>query len=199
MLTVRVVQEAGYAEAMLGLSLSFNQEVDKMPPVAAKLAHRVQGNQAPGGENKFLEAMVVWLDVRAPRYWWQEADTYRLSTKQSESTMHTILKHPLAFDDFQEDGGYEDPDPGDEEFDRAYLAKMNEKIKAKKFRWVKRHLIESFFQRRVWTVSYKTLQNMWYQRRKHKLPEWQQFWNQVMPRLTSPDFVRNPEIVAKEL
>ena len=44
------------------------------------------------GHNKFLESIIIWAEVTAPRYWWQEADTYRLSTKQSESTMHTLIE-----------------------------------------------------------------------------------------------------------
>ncbi|MCK9240314.1 hypothetical protein [Desulfocurvus sp.] len=49
------------------------------------------------GHNKVLESMCVWLDVRMPRYWWQEFDTYRVGvTKQSESTMHILIRIALA-------------------------------------------------------------------------------------------------------
>lgn len=183
MLTVKVMNEAGYSEALFGLSLSYNAPVEKMPAVAAKLAHR------GGGESKFLESMFCWLDVRAPRYWWQEADTYRIATKQSESTMHTILRRALGSDDFQEDGGFEEADPGDEEFERLYLEKLNQKIAAKRFRWVKRHLFESFFQRREWCMSYATLQRLWYQRHQHKLPEWHQFLDTIIAQIQHPEFV----------
>jgi len=54
-----------------------------------------------GGHNKFLEMIYVWLDVIAPRYWWQEADTYRISTKQSASTMHTLHKEEFTQNNFQ--------------------------------------------------------------------------------------------------
>ncbi len=92
MLTVVKTEEAGYQSAMIGLAKSKKQPVENMPALAVKLAPKGLGH------NKFLEAMVVWLDVRAPRYWWQEADTYRISTKQSESTMHTLVRELSLID-----------------------------------------------------------------------------------------------------
>lgn len=176
-MTVRVLHEAGYEQALFGLSLSYNTDPEKMAPVALKLAHRVQGDGYPGGENKFLEAIFLWIDVDAPRFWWQEADTYRLSTKQSESSMHTILKRCLEQEDFVED------------IEPAWLTLINEKIVAKDFRWLKRHLPESFLQRRVWVMSYKTLQNIWYQRRNHKLPEWHYSLDQLMPQVQHAELI----------
>ena len=50
-----------------------------------------------GGHNKFLESINVTISIKAPRYWWQEFDTYRVGmTKQSESTIHTIMKSKLT-------------------------------------------------------------------------------------------------------
>lgn len=39
---------------------------------------------------KCLRAIVVYVEINAPRFWWQEADTYRVGTDRlsSESTMH---------------------------------------------------------------------------------------------------------------
>ena len=39
---------------------------------------------------KVLRGVTVWCDITAPRYWWQEMDTYRLGAERlsSESTMH---------------------------------------------------------------------------------------------------------------
>ena len=126
-----------------------------------------------------MESMIVWLDVRAPRFFWQGADTYRISTKQSESTMHTIMRRELTQDDFQ-DG-----------VDSIVLGRVNDFIRAKDFQAVKRHLPESFLQRRVWCMSYKTLQNIWYQRHDHKLPEWKEFLDQIVEQLAHPEYVVN--------
>ena len=39
---------------------------------------------------KVLRGVVVWCMINAPRYWWQEMDTYRVGAERlaSESTMH---------------------------------------------------------------------------------------------------------------
>lgn len=80
-------EEAGYTSAMFGLAKSYKISVDVAKNVAMKLFKK------DGGHNKFLEQIILWIDVRAPRYFWQEADTYRIGTsKQSESTMHTLIK-----------------------------------------------------------------------------------------------------------
>lgn len=175
----KVLLEAGYEQALYGLSRSYNTAIEKMPDIALKLAHRVQGGGFPGGENKFLEAMILWIEVTAPRFFWQEADTYRLSTKQSDSTMHTILRKPLTQENFVEDIG-EDT-----------LNALNEHIAAKDFRWVKLNLPEAFLQCRVWCLSYKTLQNQWHQRRKHKLPEWHAYLDQVLAQIQHSELIVN--------
>ena len=96
---VKVLEEAGYEWALLGLSKSFKdraiphedwwtyERFEKLNKTAKGMAFN------DGGHNKFLESIVVWLDIEAPRGWWQEFDTYRVgTTKQSESTIHTIAK-----------------------------------------------------------------------------------------------------------
>lgn len=39
---------------------------------------------------KVLRGIIVYAEINAPRYWWAEADTYRVGTERlsSESTMH---------------------------------------------------------------------------------------------------------------
>lgn len=39
---------------------------------------------------KVLRGVIVWCEINAPRYWWQECDTYRVGAERlsSESTMH---------------------------------------------------------------------------------------------------------------
>jgi len=166
---VTILKEAGYEEALLGLSLSYESEPSER--VAKHLAHK------QGGHNKFLESIIVWLDVTAPRYWWQQADTYRLCSKQSGSTMHTLLRRSLTRDDFE---GVINP---------MILCDLNDSIARKDFDYAKRHLPESFLQRRIWRVDYKTLQNMFYQRRTHRLYEWQLFIECVHAQCEHPEFL----------
>ena len=63
---VRVINESGYEQACLGISLSHHSTLERAKQVALKLAHK------DGGHNKFLESIVTWIDVTAARYWWQQ-------------------------------------------------------------------------------------------------------------------------------
>jgi hypothetical protein len=161
---IKLLKKAGYKEAMLGLSLSFGTTIEKAEDVAETLKYK------DGGHNKFLESIYIWLDITAPRYWWQEADTYRISTKQSESTMHTLHKRLLSQDDFEYP---------------IYLMTLNrlnglltiyqQDKSIENLVALKNELPEGFLQRRIWVMNLKTARNIIVQRRKHKLPQWQEF------------------------
>ncbi len=171
-MNVDILHEAGYEQALIGLSLSYKQPVEKMPQVAERLYHK------NGGHNKFLESIIVWLDITAARYWWQQFDTYRIGvTKQSESTMHTILKRPLTQDDFEG------------EIAPATLDRLNALIADKAFAQVKRELPESFLQRRVVCTNYKTIRRMIKQRQTHRLHEWQFFCDAMREQLAHAQFL----------
>lgn len=170
---VQVLHEAGYFPAMLGLSLSYNQDPGKMPHVADRL--KFKGN----GHNKFLESIAVWIDIDAPRYWWQQFDTYRCGmTKQSESTMHTILRSELTLDNFEAN-----------QFDPDFLEYLNKLRELKLFDELKKYLPESFLQRRVCCTNYRTLQTMKIQRETHKLEEWTLFLKELKDQLEYPELI----------
>ena len=170
---ITILKEYGHNEALLGLGLSYGITSDvelsaidnfRLADVALRLAPK------DGGHNKFLESIQVWLDVTAPRYWWQEADTYRLSSKQSASTMHTIGKRYLEQSDFAMP------------IDDTYLMKINELVAQygstktiESLIQLKNMLPEGFLQRRIWNVNYKVLRNIIQQRQNHRLPEWREF------------------------
>lgn len=46
---------------------------------------------------KFARYIHVQADWEFPRYFWSEADTYKFMEKNSESTMHTLLKDEADF------------------------------------------------------------------------------------------------------
>lgn len=184
---IEIMKESGYSEALFGLGLSygitserecgffFDEEElqDRLKGVADKLAPL--GN----GHNKFLESIVVWLDIKASRGFWQEFDTYRVGvTKQSESTMHTIKKRPLEKKDFI-----------DGEIDDVILERLNEIIKTGDLHKIKRNLPEGFMQRRVVCTNYKVLQNIVAQRNNHKLVEWHRFIYALKDQLQYPEFI----------
>ena len=169
---VRILEEHGYDAAMLGLSLSFDQAPDQMPRVANRL--RFLGD----GHNKFLESIVLWIDVTAARYFWQQFDTYRVGvTKQSQSTMHTITAHLLRNADF------EHPVPD------AILSRLNSLIEEGAWDEVKWALPESFLQRRIVCLNYMSLQRIIRQRRTHRLEDWRAFIAQVLAQAAHPELL----------
>ena len=106
---IRLMRAEGLSEALFGIGLSYGitsdyvcwdavpfDKVERLKKTASVLCRK------GGGEDKFLRQIMFWWDVTAPRYWWAEADTYKVATTaQSESTMHTIMKRPLEERDFE--------------------------------------------------------------------------------------------------
>lgn len=171
-ISVEVIEEAGFMAAMKGISFNKDQPIENMPKVTEKLAFK------DFGHNKFLEQIVVWIEVRAPRYWWQEADTYRLASKSSQSTMHTILKNKLTSDNFECGNTIG--------IDLRYL---NDLLEQSKLVDLKMKLPEGFMQKRMWMVSYKTLRNIIIQRRNHRLPHWHRFIEEVLGQIRHPELL----------
>lgn len=194
-------------EALFGIGLSFGLTSDmdrvrtlvhtpmyeRLIKVARGLAHK------QGGHNKFLETIMFTLDVDAPRYWWQEFDTYRVGvTKQSESTMHTMMSRPFRHEDFQHalpDHILESLNMLQGEFVLA-KEKGDEEAMKDYFKTLKNCLPEGFLQRRVVCINAKTLQNMYMQRKNHRLPEWRYFFDSISSYLLSfcGDNVDDPDV-----
>jgi len=182
---VHKVNESGYEAALLGLAHNKKQTPEKMTAIAERLSDK------DGGHNKFLESIILWLDVRAPRYWWQEADTFRLSTKQSESTMHTLTGELLAID--MDDAAsvevfmrqnFEPESCSADTLKAIYRAAENKDLVG-----VKKRLPEGFLQTRMWCMSYRTLRNIILQRRTHRLPHWKEFIRQTLDQLDHPELL----------
>lgn len=169
---VRALEEHGYDSAMLGLSLSYEQDKGKMKAVAERLCFK------GGGHNKFLESIVVWLDITATRKWWSQMDTYRHVTKQSSSTMHTLTKRELTKEDFSSRTAQETIDT------------VNHFIREGDLLSAKDNLPEGFLQRRIVCTNYMTLQRMINQRATHKLEEWQTFIKAILSLTKHPEFLR---------
>ena len=181
---VEFIGEAGWNSALLGLGLSFGLTSDKTLddleseevapgqewPLHERLYRRAWNlARLDNGHNKYLESIVVWIDITAPRYFWSQFDTYRVGTsKQSESTMHTIMKRHLTKDDFSD------------KVRQEIIDILNKMIDEKDFEGVKENLPEGFLQRRIVCTNYKVLRNMYHQRKNHKLKEWRFFCDQIL-------------------
>ena len=169
---ISIIEEHGYESALLGLSLSRNRPVSDMVVVSERLCNK------DGGHNKFLESIVVWLDITASRYFFAQFSTYRVGiSTQSESTMYSLMNRELTNDDF------EYPIPGD------ILKRLNFYIEKKEFIKLKNLLPEGFLQRRIICLNYKCLRNIICQRRNHKLMEWKYFCEQVVGQLQHPELI----------
>lgn len=169
---VNILREEGYEISLLGTSLSRIQSVEKMVGVCKNLAHK------QGGHNKFLEFISVWIDITAPRYWWQQMATYRIGNSWlSESTMYTITKRNLVQEDF-------------EDIDDDILRRLNGIIDSGNLQEIKNNLPESFLQRRIMITNYKALQNIYGQRHDHKLPQWRYFCDEILSQIEHPEFIK---------
>lgn len=137
---------------------------------------------------KHLRMCMVYANIKAPRYWWQEFDTYRAGVeKVSCSTMHTLMKRPLEEADFEADcyDGFLIENTV-YELNRemeAYKLEDDPLLKKKIWRGIIQALPQSFLQMRTVMMSYAALRNMYRQREGHKLQEWHQFreWCKTLP------------------
>lgn len=121
---------------------------------------------------KHLRMITCTAQIIAPRFWWQQMDTYRIGVeKVSTSTMHTIMKESLRQEDFS------DPLlPGVLDMLNGLIAQYGNEpdkdVKAKLFRKVVANLPQSYMQERTVMFSYAALRNIYRQRKGHKLEEW---------------------------
>lgn len=182
---VRVLCEAGYKEALFGLSLSYRtltpleingtkkdfydkNHFDKIEKVAQTLAFK------QGGHNKFLESIQTWLLIRGSLSFWKQFDTYRCGiSKQSESTMHTLKHRTLTSQDFTE-----------ETFCFANINNIND------IDVLRDNLPSGFLESRVVNTNYKTLQNIIHQRKNHKSKKWNTFIEMLLQQIQHPEFLQ---------
>jgi hypothetical protein len=182
-LEVIKLNECGYEESAFGFSLSYNTSVERSKEILSKYAF------GKPGENKFLRSIHTWWDIKAPRGWLTEMDTYKISTvRLSESTMHTIMKKELSNENFEL--------PLDSHFleilnryIHEYQVEVIPESKKYKFLQVKNHLPEGFLQRIMFECNYATLQTIYIQRNNHRLPQWHVFIDSVLAQVDFPEFI----------
>ncbi len=215
---VKVLREAGYEEALLGLSLSFYDH--KIPLLAedavlknnlstsrlltrwhtepevfwtdGKLVRAERRAKAlafkGGGHNKFLESITVWLYIQAPRCWWSEYDTYRVGMTKNSSS----TMHTL---DKRETEPLVDYEHGTsfkaiEEFNNCLrLYKDPMSPLFKDITRLKLNLPEGFLQERQITTNYMTLQNILNQREGHRLRFWNTHRDELLAQLSYPELL----------
>jgi len=178
---INILDTQGVYWAITGMSFS-HQEECPLYRMDVKLTEDLKTAQIlaskDGGHNKFLESIIVWFDMRAKLKFWKQFDTYRVGiTKQSKSTMHSILKRPLT----QEDFGHK--------VSERRLHYWNNLVGEGRFEELTDDLSEGYLQTRRVCCSYKSIRTIIKQRHLHKLPEWGQFCLYMKENLEYPELL----------
>jgi hypothetical protein len=107
-LDIKTLEIAGFGAALQALRLPFGKDCRSVVHSAwdstseeiaykttifvdSKDLHLMSVLTKQGDEHaKVVRGIMVYAEINAPRYWWQEMDTYRIGTDRlsSESTMH---------------------------------------------------------------------------------------------------------------
>lgn len=182
---VKILEECGYERALRGMAYSFKDRAEDPDTWWAEQKDRAE-QRAPklasmdGGHNKFLESIGLYIDIEAPRAFWSEFDTYRVgTTKQSESTMHTLSKRGPRRTDFEE--GTHDS------VINAFHAVWQES--GGDINTLKMNLPEGYLQRRMVCTNYKVLRNIIIQREGHRLKGWKVFCEEIRNQVAHPEFL----------
>jgi len=196
---VKLLNECGYMEALLGLTLSFYDHSEPLETWWDEAKQERASKRAlalafrGGGHNKFLESMQVWVYVQATRSFWSEFDTYRVGmTKNSSSTMHTLAKRAVTTEDFEPNTTFDSI----KSFNKClhdYKDFGNEFYQDITF--LKSNLPEGWLQERQLCFNYMTLQNIINQREKHRLTYWREFCSSILEQVAYPELLKQPEIL----
>lgn len=131
---------------------------------------------------KFIRMIQVWVDIKAPRYFFSEFDTYKISTvANSQSTMHRLMKDGISKEDLDYEWGF-DKYLDDEMtgiigtintiINIYQTEELSQEEKEKYFIAAKSFLPECYMQTRTVNLNYQVLRNMYNQRKNHRLPHW---------------------------
>lgn len=178
---IELLGDYGWPMAVAACRLSWQPGGDALKPMDADDLDLLSRLVKAGDDHaKCLRMVMVWQRVRAPRYWWQEFDTYKVGvTTCSESTMHTLMRRELGSLDFA-DGVLQ-----------SVISSVNTEIRLGNHGRAKANLPEGFLQTRISVLNYQVLRTIYKQRRTHKLREWQEYcdWIETLPhagRLITP-------------
>ena len=135
---------------------------------------------AGSDHRKFMRQILVSVDIKAPLYWWKEADTYKIGTvANSTSSMHTIHKNGIDEDLFSLEDCTDNMSLSELTIMYDYLnliERLREKFNETKDKNYWRNIIQllpsSLNQTRMMTMNYEVIRNMYHSRKNHKLSEW---------------------------
>ena len=197
MIEVKVLAESddNFLSALIGMGLSFNKTTDAMKyglsifdgddysllnSLYDQMLSRAKKLAFLGkGHSKFLRAIHLDLIVKAPIDFWEQMATYTtVEAFQSSSTMHSLTSQGII-------NGL-DPHTDSLIVDR-YLELLNDENTD--FDVLKKSLPCGYMYIRTVHLNYMTLQNIYQQRKDHKLPEWREFCEQIIKQVNHPYFI----------
>lgn len=143
----------------------------------AKLSRNL--SKSGSDHRKHLRLVRVWADWTAPRYLWQEIDTYKHIDKVSCSTVHKLMSRHITENDFD---GHNIPAAIINKINTYIDLYKNSKYPGEKNDYLlacKNLLPEGFLQKRTISTNYECLLTIYTQRRNHPLPHWGQIRNWI--------------------
>ena len=192
-MTIYTMEVLGFVPATVAMRLSFNSQSSSQGIVESKGIyinkddHTLLLKLIRNGDShaKITRMIQCYLDITAPRYWYQEFDTYKVGTvAMSGSTVHTLANRDLTEDDFE--GG----------MDGDILCKLNDTrslirvYDKNNVMYAMKHILpESFLQRRIVNLNYQVLRHIYLDRKGHRLPEWKIFIDAI-DTLPFPEFIK---------
>lgn len=198
MIEIKNVETFGYHRIVNAVRRSFNSQdkSDSLPQLDYPHTYRfgekdltLLSNLVKNGDShaKILRMVWVWLDLKAPRRFWVDFDTYKLGRIDidpsdiemfSDSTMHTINKRLLDKNDFAK------------YTEQSIINTVNKKIETYRddpsneaLMIIKDNLPEGFLQERTLNLNYQALRHIYFDRRFHRQTEFKTFccWIKSLP------------------
>lgn len=179
MITIDTLNVYGFKEAVHGLRQSYNSHdlsdsvEDELGKNDLELMSKL--SKKGGSHAKFRRMIVVYVDIKAPLYWWKQFDTYKVGTVTcSTSTMHNIQDKRFDIGDFSFEY-LEESMLGTIDvlnYNREKYRQTGDKIY-----WWKmiQTLPSSYNQLRTVMLNYETLARIYSDRLYHPLDEWKTF------------------------
>ena len=182
---IKNVQVYGLDKAMIASGNSYRTEIknndEKADEKDLKRAFMLGSTKVGEGHDQFLTGIVVEFDLYAPLYMWKQLQRYKfLDFVSSQSTMHTLTKFNIE-------------DQCVEETDRIILNRYNDLIvnyfAAKESQLCTKEDLDRYWRCLIASLpcgfvlgatmvtNYRSLKNMYFQRKNHRLKEWHDFCN----------------------
>ncbi len=184
---VELLETAGFEAAFRAMREPMKGREDSKTYTKEQNIELAQRLIAAGDDHaKHMRLCFAWLEIKAPRYFWSEFDTYRVGVeKESGSTMHRLMQdgldcHRDCVPCFPDDpkvlpSAYESAQADMKLLCALWKQATSAEERDKYLRMAKKILPEGYLQTRIVCVSYQTLRRIYLQRRNHRLQEWHEF------------------------